>query len=250
MPMPLPMPIDIAVRDDHLSDASEYVSLMADTADETKSNALKNLLRTYLGKNTGNAVINGTLARGQSLNVTAAILLADIRGSTPLIQDLGSERYIDLINQIYDAIVPAITANAGEVLQFTGDGLLAVFQETPKAHAEQIVCSLAVAATFNAAKQANEALANAKLPVTLGFGLSYGPVNLGNVGTEERQSYTVISAEVSRADRLQKLCPIETETIAMSSLFAAHLPTQLTRSIGEKDQKGFTDGLEVFLPRS
>ena len=48
--------------------------------------SIADILKVYLGQNAGEAVLAGNMSRGKSLKVTAAILIVDIRGSTPLLQ--------------------------------------------------------------------------------------------------------------------------------------------------------------------
>lgn len=216
---------------------------------KTKENErLTELLKMYLGHNAGTAVASGGTSRGQSIDLTAAILVADIRGSTPMIESMSTERYLNLLNNIFDTIVPAVTQHGGEVLQFTGDGMLAVFPESREASHGGFICSDAVADAFSAASEGNDALLAEAVPAHVAFGLSYGPVSYGNVGTKDRLTFTVISAEVSLADRLQRLCPIEKTNIAMSAPFAGALPKERTRSLGFYSLKGFEKDKEVFRP--
>ena len=93
--------------------------------------SIADILNVYLGQNAGEAVLAGNISRGKSFKVTAAILIVDIRGSTPLLQKLGTDSYIDIINKLFDIVTPHVRANDGEVFQFTGDGMLAVFPENP-----------------------------------------------------------------------------------------------------------------------
>ncbi len=206
------------------------------------------LLERYLGANAGRAVAAGGLARGRSFDKTAAILLADIRGSTPLIRALATQDYIGLLNDVFDVIVPEVTSRGGEVLQFTGDGVLAVFEETDEACRQKIVCPIAVENAFAAAVAADEDLRAMPGAPPVGFGLSYGLVAYGNVGTDDRMTFTVISAEVSRADRLQRLCPLEGNHIAMSEAFAGALDEGRAVPVGVQCLKGFDDETEIFVP--
>lgn len=210
--------------------------------------SIAEILKIYLGRNAGEAVLAGNMSRGQSINVTAAVLIVDIRGSTPLIQELGNRSYIDIINKLFDIITPHVRANDGEVLQFTGDGMLAIFPESEEAKAGGFTCPIAIGNAFDAATAANEAIKAANLPASVGFGLSYGPVDYGNVGAEDRLTFTVISAEVSRADRLQSLCPLGGSNLAISADCATHLPDDKVRSVGCHSLKGFAAETEVFVP--
>lgn len=209
---------------------------------------LRKVLEMYLGPTAGSAVAEGTLPRGQTFTRTAAILLADLRGSTTLLQSMSIDAYVDMLNRVLDAVVPEITSREGEVLQFTGDGLLAVFDESDEACRGGYVCPIAVEHAFNAASAADMALRSNCAGFSVGFGLSYGEVAYGNVGTDTRMTFTVISAEVSRADRLQRLCPLNGQHIAMSDVFAEGLNKDRIETAGAHPLKGFDDETEVFIP--
>ena len=68
--------------------------------------------------------------------------------------------------------------------------------------------------------------------------MSAGPVSWGNVGVEDRRTLTVISAEVSHADRLQSLCPLDESNLAISAACAMQLPEGVVRSIRRQSLKG------------
>ena len=207
------------------------------------------LLKLYLGEKAGTAVMDGTIGRGGSLKVVAAIMLADIRRSTPLIQDVGMDGYINVLNRMFDIVHPIVAQHGGEVLQFTGDGVLSVFPETPEAREAGITCPIAVAGAFNATLASDKAIRESGFPAQIGFGLSYGSVAYGSGGTTGRLAFTVISEEVNRADRLQSLCPISDSNIAMADNFALHVATGAeVRSLGRRALKGFNEETEVFVP--
>ena len=97
-----------------------------------KSDAsIADILNIYLGQNAEDAVLAGNMTRCKSFKVTATILIVGIRGSTPLLQKLGTDSYIDIINKLFDIVTPHVRANDGVVLQFTGGGMLAAFPENP-----------------------------------------------------------------------------------------------------------------------
>ena len=65
-----------------------------------------------------------------------------------------------------------------------------------------------------------------------------GSVSSGNVGMEDRRTLTVISAEVSHADRLQGLCPLDGSNLAISAACAMQLPKGAVRSTRGQSLKG------------
>ncbi|MGH7608188.1 MAG: adenylate/guanylate cyclase domain-containing protein, partial [Gemmatimonadales bacterium] len=86
-----------------------------------------NLLDTYVGRQAGARVLAGQIRRGHTEAITAAIWLSDLRGFTELSDRTPGPALIELLNRYFDCQVPPIQAHGGEVLKYTGDGLLAIF---------------------------------------------------------------------------------------------------------------------------
>ncbi|MDE2297227.1 MAG: response regulator, partial [Burkholderiales bacterium] len=59
--------------------------------------------------------------------VTGAVMFADIRGFTALVESQPPEETIELLNTWYTLMFEAITARSGVVNQMLGDGLMAIF---------------------------------------------------------------------------------------------------------------------------
>lgn len=57
----------------------------------------------------------------------ATVVLADVVNSTHLLEKLGSEAWVDLMNRIFHVLEAEIYRFGGQVYQFRGDGLIAFF---------------------------------------------------------------------------------------------------------------------------
>ena len=88
----------------------------------------QNLMTTYLGRETGQRVLDGMIQRGSTESINAAIWYSDLRGFTYLTDRLPSNVLISLLNDHFERIVGPIEANGGEVLKFMGDALLQSFR--------------------------------------------------------------------------------------------------------------------------
>ena len=87
------------------------------------------LLDAYVGHGTGQRILDGKIRRGDIEMIHAAILIADLRGFTALSNSRPAAEVVGLLNDYYDALVPAIEGRGGEILKFIGDGLLAIFPD-------------------------------------------------------------------------------------------------------------------------
>ncbi|TIV10753.1 MAG: adenylate/guanylate cyclase domain-containing protein, partial [Mesorhizobium sp.] len=86
-----------------------------------------NMMTTYLGGDAGRRVLDGQIKRGEGDTIRAALVMADMRGSTRLAETAGREIYIDTLNQFFDAIAAPFNRRGGQIMSFIGDGFIAVF---------------------------------------------------------------------------------------------------------------------------
>ena len=78
------------------------------------------LLDTYVGRETGRRVLDGHIRRGDVETLRAALFLCDLRDFTALSNQLPPEQILNRLNLYFDQVVPAITAERGEILKFMG----------------------------------------------------------------------------------------------------------------------------------
>ncbi len=207
-----------------------------------------NLLDTYVGKRAGERILKGQVVRASGETINAAIWLCDLRGFTHLSDSLHRAFLIDLLNQFFDCVGPAVQDEGGEILKFLGDGMLAVFP----AEAETDLAD-ACARALRAASLACEALENlnkeregyGEVALDFGLALHVGDVMFGNVGSANRLDFTVIGPAVNMAARLERLCGRLGERIVVSADFAA-LADAMLRSLGAHPLRGLAGEHEVF----
>jgi adenylate cyclase len=204
------------------------------------------LLDTYVGRSSGERILQGRIRRGDIERIGAVLLLSDLRGFTTQSNRLPGEQVIGLLNAYFDGLVPAIEAEGGEVLKFIGDGLLAIF---PVAADPARACAAALAAVTaarTALAEANAARqARAEPPVRYGLALHLGEVLYGNVGSATRLDFTTIGPAVNLTARLETLARDLGRELVLSAAFAAHCPDAV-RSLGRFELRGFREPQEVF----
>ncbi len=207
------------------------------------------LLQTYLGRNAGERVNNGSVKRGDGEQLHAVIWFSDLRQSTTLADTLSREDYLAALNQYFDCVAGAVIEHEGEVLKFIGDAVLAIFpiEDPTETHPE--ACRRALAAVRTAGEQiakANSERSASGLPLLkFGTGLHRGTITYGNVGTERRLDFTVIGPAVNEAARIESLCKTLDAPVIASSAFAAGVTDGL-RSLGTQELRGVQAEEEVF----
>ncbi len=134
-----------------------------------------------------------------------AILMADIRGFTPMAEHLSPEETIDVLNRYFSAIIPLIQQHRGIIVDFIGDAILAFFEpvdESIEAAAHRCVrCAFDMQAAM---EPLNRELTELDLPVLrMGIGVHSGPVVVGNIGSKARKKYGIVGASVNITQRIQ-----------------------------------------------
>lgn len=211
----------------------------------------RNILSTYLGRDAGSQVLGGRIRRGDGETVHAVIWFSDLRGSTRMADVMPSADYLALLNAYFECSAGAVIAQGGEVLDFIGDGVLAIFRiakglATPRRACQRALKAAAVARTRLARLNATRAAAGAP-PIEFGIGLHIGDVVFGNIGVGDRLSFSVIGPAANEVVRLEVLTKALKEPVLVSGEFAALVPKGL-RSLGRHRLRGVGEPLEVLAP--
>ncbi len=211
------------------------------------------LLRTYLGTNAGQRVMDGLVKRGDGEDLHAVIWLSDLRESTALSEKLSREDYLDSLNRYFDCVAGAVIDHGGEVLKFIGDAVLAIFviddPDDPAPDASVRAQAAAVDALGRIERVNAEQAAEGVSPLSFGIGLHRGDLTFGNIGTIGRLDFTVIGSAVNQTARIEDLCKTLGKPILISSAVAGATPGELV-SLGHHRLRGVRAAQEIFtLPR-
>ena len=171
---------------------------------ETKSHLLRNLFGRYVSADVAAEIVadpgRHLKLGGDKREVT--ILFGDLRGFTPLAEQLDPQDVVEILNSYLKLVVDTVFEFTGTLDKFRGDGFMAFFG-APIAREEDplnaVRCALAI----------QERLARitfTKFPdvrLQMGVGINTGVVIAGNIGSERRTDYTVIGSEVNLAQRFE-----------------------------------------------
>lgn len=208
------------------------------------------LLDTYVGRISGQRVLQGQIKRGQGEDVRAIIWFSDLRGFTELSDRLSNEALIELLNDYFGALTTSVEEQQGEVLKFIGDALLAIYPlataSSGKRAAQRALASARAAQDRIAA--INLARKTAEQPIIeWALALHFGDVHYGNIGGETRLDFTVIGPAVNLAARLQALAAQLGEACIISDDFAKLLKGSAElRDLGTHALKGIAEERQVF----
>jgi adenylate cyclase len=212
-----------------------------------------NVLDTYLGKMSGERVLEGLVRRGDHDDINAIIWFCDLRNSTPLAASMSRHEFLGLLNQYFDAIAAPITEHGGEILRFIGDAALAIFPIgescQPGAHCdapqalEQALGAIDSAVANMAALNERRAGENLE-PLGFGIGIHQGEVTYGNIGTDGRLEFTVVGDAANVAARVEAQCK-ELEQPVLASANVARLSPQRFSHVADVELRG-VDGVQAM----
>jgi adenylate cyclase len=213
----------------------------------------RSALTTYLGPSAGGRVLSGQIRRGDGETIRSAIAFGDLRNSTRMAEIQDRQSYIAVLNAFFDAACGAIVERGGEVLHFIGDGFLGIFPcVAGQPDTEKEACRNALKAALQSVarmKDVNEKRAQAgQGPLGFGMGLHVGDVMFGNVGLQDRLTFSVFGLAVNQAARLEALTKKFATPIVASADFADRAGGKWT-PLGEESVRGLDRPITVLTPK-
>jgi class 3 adenylate cyclase len=138
------------------------------------------------------------LGSGEEREVT--VLFADLSGFTSYSERHAPTEVVELLNAIWTAVVPIVTAEDGLIESFAGDGLLVIFNAIGNQpdHARRAVRA---ATRIRDAVDAVGIGSGAAVP-RFHIGINSGPAFVGSVGAAGRRSFSAIGDTTNLGSRL------------------------------------------------
>jgi adenylate cyclase len=192
------------------------------------------------------------LARGEDLvggERELSILFADVRGYTSYSEGRQAGDVFSVVNVLTEAVSEQIRRHGGTVVEFLGDGVMAVFgapRTLPDHASAAVAASRAIVEVIGRLRIGGAA---SQRPLAVGVGIATGPAFVGNVETKERLIYTAIGDTVNLASRLQALTRELGAVVAIdhSTLAAAGVTADGFESRGAIEIRGRRERAEVFI---
>lgn len=148
------------------------------------------------------------LARGQSIDAgecDVSVLFVDIRGYTTYSETRSVGTVFSMVNRYTGAVSAVIQRRGGTVVEFLGDGLMAVFG-APDAQPDHARISVQAACEVVATVRRLALVpVDGNAPIAVGVGIASGEAFVGNIRTSDRLVYTAVGDVVNLASRIQGL---------------------------------------------
>ena len=210
------------------------------------------IVETYLGRQAGHQVLDGAIKRGDGRKTQAVVWFSDLRNSTAMADTMAPDAYFNLLNDYYECTAGAAIGQGGEVLDFIGDGVLAIFPyQTKKEFAAATKAATtalreaeAMREEVNAERQASKLV-----PFHFGIGLNTGEVMFGNIGVEQRLTFSVVGPTVNQVERIEAMTKATDADALVTAEIAANEPG-LWVSIGHHRLVGLSQEIELFAPKT
>lgn len=145
---------------------------------------------------------DGLLLGGKKRTLT--IMMSDLRGFTAMSEQMAPQSLIAMLNHYLGAMTDVIQRYNGTIIEFIGDGILAVFG-APLSSDHHASDAVAAAVAMQMQMEAiNTWNTDKGYPILeMGIGINTGEVIVGNIGSEKRTKYGVVGSHVNLCGRIE-----------------------------------------------
>jgi adenylate cyclase len=192
-------------------------------------------------------VSQGVEARPGGHQQTLTVMFADLAGYTGISEELG-DRVVGVLAEYLEAVSTAVLNRGGTIDKFIGDGVMAFWgAPTPNERHAVDACAAALECQRLLASQRSEAERCGRTPLRMRVGINTGRMLVGNIGSSERLSYTVIGDPVNVASRLEPLGKIYGVGIVIGGdTRSAAADAIIVRRLDRVAVYGRTGGLAIY----
>ncbi len=208
----------------------------------------RTLVETYLGRDAGQRVLGGRIARGAVERISTALWFSDLRDFTRIAEASPPDQLIPFLGEHAEVVIDAIHDAGGDVLKLMGDGTLAIFAASDPAEACRAALAAAERAIAAVATLGRRRAASGLTATALYLGLHFGDVFFGNIGSRERLDFTVVGPAVNEVSRIAAMCRSLDQPALFSTPFVSALGDDASRlvSVGRYALRGVGDAQHLF----
>jgi len=144
------------------------------------------------------------IKEGEQLEV--GLLFCDIRNFTSLAEELNPNEVVHVLNVYYSKMSEVIKKHNGVVNQFVGDEIFVSFGAPVPIENPEISAVYCAMDMIKKLKEINKSLSSiVKHTIIVGIGINFGSIIAGNLGSDDRLSYSITGDAVNTAKRIESL---------------------------------------------
>ncbi len=169
----------------------------------------RDFIRDTFGRYVTREVVEELLDTSEGLKLggevrEVTIMFSDLRGFTPLSEQLRPDEVISVLNSYLSRMSAIIGEHKGTINEFIGDAILTFFGAPIRygdSPARAVACALAMQLCMDDVNRENRQ--KGLPPLSMGIGINTGEVIVGNIGSEERAKYGVVGHHINLASRVE-----------------------------------------------
>jgi adenylate cyclase len=182
-------------------------------------------------------------------NKELTVMFSDMRGFTKMSETMEPIALQGLLNGVFSRLTNIIRSNRGTIDKYMGDCVMA-FWGAPVDLPEHAELAVKTAMEMAAAiVQLNEEHRAKGIPeIGVGVGLNTGMMCVGDMGSDLRQSYTVVGDAVNLGSRLEGLSKTYGVSIVVSEATKKLVPSYAWQELDKVRVKGKDLAVTIFRP--
>jgi PAS domain S-box-containing protein len=186
------------------------------------------------------------IREGEQLEV--ALLFCDIRRFTTMAEQLSPQDVVHFLNEYYSMMSDVIKQHNGVINQFVGDEIFVSFGAPIPIENPEISSVHCAQEMVKKLKEINNVLSSTvNDEIVIGIGINYGPIIAGNLGSDDRLSYSITGDAVNTAKRIESLTQHLPNAILISQkIYDKTKDIVKTKPLGEVEIKGKNKKVGVF----
>ena len=183
---------------------------------------------------------------GETQDIT--VMFSDIRGFTPLSEQVSATELVTLLNALFSKIGDQILQERGTIDKFIGDAVMAFWNAPLPVTDHPYRATMAALKMREALAEFNASDIMRNRPsIALATGCATGRACVGNIGSQKRFNYTVIGDVVNVSSRIEQSCrDVDYDILVSNEVFEAACRNMAMLKAGFVDLKGKSKPEPVF----
>jgi len=178
-----------------------------------------------------------------------SVLFSDIRGFTSISEVLSAGELKTLLNDFFTPITGIIFDYNGTIDKYVGDMVMAFWGAPINDPDHRLHSVQAALKMLEKVEELKDEFIERGLPeVNIGVGINSGFMNVGDMGSTYRRSYTVLGDAVNLGSRLESITKVYGVKLLIGEETFDHLEGYLCRLVDKVQVKGKDEPVRIYQP--